>query len=156
MDIKRLRLDSFAVLGKLGSTKDGVGFVQRLWKDLEDNFHEIKHLALKDPHDTFMGFWGLMSDFDMTFQPWKDFKEGYYLAGVEIGHETKAPKGWTKWVYPGYEYAVVLVDDEYQACMAKGLDYLKQNELTLAGAIVDFMDPKDGGQPYIYFPTKKL
>lgn len=156
MDIKRLRLHQFAVLGKLGSTKDGAGFIQKLWQNAENHFDEIKHLALKDPHDTYVGFWGLMSDFDMHFKPWKDFKEGYYLAGVEVGLDVKAPEGWTKWIYPGFEYVVVLVDDEYQACMAAGLDYVKEHGLELAGAIVDFMDPKNGGQPYIYIPTKKI
>jgi len=156
MDIKRLKVASFTVIGKLGSTNDGMGFVQRLWQDLNEHFHEIKHLALKDETDDYVGFWGLMSDFNMDYMPWKNFKEGYYLAGVEVSHEVTPPKGWTKWVYPGFEYAVVQVDDEYQACMAEGLDYLKAHQLELAGAIVDFMDPKANGQPYIYFPTKKI
>lgn len=156
MEIKRLKVDAFAVLGKLGSTNDGEGFVQRLWKHLNDNFHEIKQLAIKDGQDNFMGFWGLMSDFDMNFLPWKNFKEGYYLAGVEIEKNIEAPDGWTKWIYPGFEYVVVRVDDEYQASMAYGLDYMKERGLELVGAKVDFMDPKDNGQAYIYFPTKKI
>ena len=156
MDIKRLKVDSFAVLGKLGSTNDGVGFVQRLWQDLNDHFLEIKHLALTNEQDAYVGFWGLMSDFDMDFMQWKDFKDGYNLARVEVPLDVNPPKGWTKWIYPGFEYAVIRVDDEYQACMAEGLDYLKEHKLELAGAIVDFMDPRDNGQPYIYFPTKRL
>lgn len=156
MNIKRVKLDAFAVLGKLGSTNDGVGFIQRLWQDLNHHFHEIKHLAMKDDSDGYVGFWGLMSDFNMDFMPWKDFKEGNYLAGVEVPMDVETPEGWTKWVYPGFEYVTLRVEDEYQACMAVGLDYLKEHQLTLVGAIVDFMDPKEGGQPYIFFPTKRI
>ena len=156
VDIKYMKVESFAVLGLLGSTKDGKGFVQQLWQQVEQRFHEIKDLALKDDQDTYIGFWGLMSDFNMDFLPWKNFSEGYYLAGVEVDLNTKAPEGWTKWIYPGCEYMVVRVEGEYQASMSKGLDYLKTHHLTLAAAIVDFMDPKDNGHPYIYFPIKRL
>ncbi len=156
MDIKRLKVPSFAVLGLLGSTDDGEGFVQRLWQHLNERFHEIKQFALKDEDDHYIGLWGLMSHFNMDFMPWEGFKEGYYLAGVEVDINTQDIEGYTKWIYPGCEYVVVRVEGEYQESMAKGLDYLKEHNLTLAAAIVDFMDPKENGQPYIYFPIKKI
>ncbi len=155
VEIKRLKVASFAVLGLLGSTGDGERFVQHLWKHVNERFDEIKHLALKE-NGRYVAFWGLMSDFEMNFMPWKDFHEGYYLAGVEVDQAVDVPQGWTKWIFPSCEYVVVKVDDEYQACMAKGLDYLKEHQLKLEAAIVDFMDPRDGGQPYIYFPTKRV
>ncbi len=156
MDIKHMKVESFAVLGLLGSTEDGKGFVQSLWQNVEHRFHEINHLALKDDQGIYLGFWGLMSDFDMNFLPWKNFTEGYYLAGVEVDPDTEAPDGWTKWIYPECEYMVVRIEGEYQESMSKGLDYLKEHHLTLVAAMVDFMDPKDNGHPYIYFPIKRL
>ena len=38
---------AFAVIGKEGSTLDGEGFIQKLWKDANDHFGEIAHLAKK-------------------------------------------------------------------------------------------------------------
>jgi predicted transcriptional regulator YdeE len=156
LEIKHLKVTSFAVLGIQGSTKDGKDFVQGLWRQLNSRFHEIKQLALKDENDTYVGLWGLMSDFEMQFQPWNDFTEGYYLAGVEVRPESVVPEGWTKWIYPGFEYIVIRVEEEYQKAMAKGLEYLKENKQKLVGAIVDFLDPQNNGQPFIYFPIKKL
>ena len=39
---------AFVVIGKVGSTLDGEGFVQRLWEDANSHFSEIAHLAKKD------------------------------------------------------------------------------------------------------------
>lgn len=156
MHIKHVKLASFAVLGKLGSTKDGQGFVQRLWQHANEQFGDVKHLALTNEFNDYMGFWGLMSDYDMNFMPWDHYQNGYYLAGVEVDMHTKAPEGWTKWIFPSCECIAVKVEGEYQACIAKGLDYLKAHHYTLAAAMIDFMDPLEQGQPYIYFPIKRL
>ena len=156
MEIKRRRLASFAVLGQLGSTRDGEGFVPRLWQRAHAQFDEIKHLALTNDFDEYMGFWGLMSSFDMTYMPWDQYHDGYYLAGVEVDKHIEAPEGWTKWIFPSCDCVVVKVEGEYQACIAKGLDYLKAHQLTLAASMIDFMDPQEQGQPYIYFPIKRI
>ena len=39
--------EKFVVIGKEGSTLDGEGFIQKLWKDANDNFREVAHLAKK-------------------------------------------------------------------------------------------------------------
>lgn len=47
MEIKTCVKESFSVIGKEGSTKDGAGFVQKLWEDANSHFNEIAHLAKK-------------------------------------------------------------------------------------------------------------
>ena len=153
MNIRRERVEKFAVLGKLGSTADGKGFIQQLWKEANEKFNEVKPYAKKDKEGRYIGFWGLMSDFSLDFKPWKDYKEGYYLAGVEVKLDAPEAEGWTKWVYPGSDFVVVKVDHEYQEVMAEGLDYIKENGLHQNGAIFDFMNPKENGQLYLFFPV---
>ena len=46
--IERCEKESFVVIGKEGSTLDGVGFIQRLWDDTNSHFEEVQHLAKKD------------------------------------------------------------------------------------------------------------
>ena len=46
--IEKCTKESFTIIGKEGSTKDGEGFIQRLWEDANSHFHEIAHLAKKD------------------------------------------------------------------------------------------------------------
>ena len=62
---------AFAVIGKEGSTLDGEGFIQKLWKDANDHFGEIAHLAKKGASGALVGIWGAMSDFSRSFQPWQ-------------------------------------------------------------------------------------
>lgn len=45
---------------------------------------------------------GAMSYFSRSFNPWYDFSEGLYLAGVECENDAKAPNGWAKWTIPSY------------------------------------------------------
>lgn len=47
MKIENCKKKSFAVIGKEGSTEDGVGFVQRLWADANSHFAEVANLAKK-------------------------------------------------------------------------------------------------------------
>ena len=108
MKIKRCVKESFAVMGKMGSTLEGEGFIQRLWNDANTHFGEIQHLAKKDENGNISGIWGAMSDISHSFKPWEDdFRKGLYLAGVECADNAEAPDGWTKWTIPGYEYIVV-------------------------------------------------
>ena len=104
MKIEKCSMESFVVIGKEGSTLDGVGFIQRLWEDANSHFDEVQHLAKKDEDGKILGIWGAMSDLSRSFQPWEDnFTEGLYLAGVECNDDAEAPTGWTKWTVPGYE-----------------------------------------------------
>ena len=45
MDIKRCTKESFAVIGREGSTLDGKNFIQKLWDDVDSHFNEISDLA---------------------------------------------------------------------------------------------------------------
>lgn len=153
MDIKTCVKESFAVIGKEGSTSDGEGFIQRLWSDANSHFAEVQHLAKKDKNGNIVGIWGAMSDFSRSFNPWEDFSKGLYLAGVECRNDAKAPDGWTKWVIPGYEY--IYTECENEGTFLEVIQYLQANDINLVGAVHDFTCPQTG-KNYIFFPIKKL
>ncbi len=145
--------ESFAVIGKLGSTEEGEGFIQRLWQEANDHFQEIAPLAKRSEDGSFAGFWGLMSDGGMHFQPWTGgYSHGLYLAGAEVESSAEAPEGWAKWVSPGYEYLVTPAGPQ---AFSQGLDHLKREGLTLAGAVYDYTDPRSG-ESFQFFPIRKL
>jgi hypothetical protein len=62
MDIKKCTKESFSVIGKEGSTYDGNGFIQKLWKNVNKHFNEIESLVKKDENGNPVGSWGAMSD----------------------------------------------------------------------------------------------
>ncbi len=154
MNINKCIKESFVVIGKEGSTKDGEGFIQRLWEDANAHFSEVVALAKKDEQGNLLGIWGAMSDFSHSFNPWEEgFSQGLYLAGVECENSAEAPAGWTKWTIPGYEY--VYVECEDGNTFPNTLAYLAENQLTLAGAVHDFTCP-ESGKNYMFFPIRKL
>ena len=105
MNIEIFEKPAFAVIGREGSTEDGPGFVQKLWAEANARFDEVAHLAKRDEDGSFVGFWGAMTDFSRSFQPWEvDFSRGLYLAGVECTDDAVAPAGWTRWEIPGFVY----------------------------------------------------
>ncbi|MBQ4451335.1 MAG: GyrI-like domain-containing protein [Clostridia bacterium] len=153
MEITRIVKESFTVIGREGSTKDGEGFIQRLWKDANEHFSEIADLVKKDERGVPVGFWGAMTDFSRSFKPWDDFCRGLYLAGAECSGETEAPEGWTKWIVPGFEYLRVQCDGS--DTFARMMRYLDENGIALAGAVHDFTCPETG-RNYMFFPVRKL
>ncbi len=153
MDMERLEKGQFTVIGKEGSTADGAGFIQNLWEDANAHFPQIQHLAKKNPDGSLAGIWGAMTDFSRSFLPWEDFSEGLYLAGAECEDDAEAPEGWTKWVIPGFAYLRVACDEE--DIFPKTIQYLKENNILLAGAVHDFTCPQTGKQ-YMCFPVRKL
>lgn len=154
MQVETCVKESFVVIGKEGSTKEGEGFIQKLWDDANSHFEEVQHLAKQDEHGNLGGIWGTMSDFSRSFKPWEEhYSKGLYLAGVECVDDAMAPAGWTKWVIPGFEYL-------YAACdggdtFSEMIDYLNENQITLAGAVHDFICPETG-KNYMFFPIRKL
>ena len=155
MDIKRCVKESFSVIGKEGSTKDGTGFIQKLWEDANSHFHEVQHLAKKDERGNIGGIWGAMSDFSRAFRPWENgFTEGLYLAGVEVIDGAEAPAGWVKWTIPAYEYLYVKCTED--DIFRKVLAYMAEQGLELAGAVYDFNCPEENGQGYMFFPIRRL
>ena len=114
----------------------------------------MAHLAKQKPEGGLAGIWGEMSDFSRSFMPWENgFAEGLYLAGVECVDGATAPSGWTRWMIPGYEY--VRVENEGPDTFVEALDWIKQNGLSLAGAVHDFTCPETG-RGYMLFPIRKL
>lgn len=153
MKINKCVKESFIVIGKEGSTSDGENFIQTLWDNVNSHFEEVKHLAKKDENGNISGIWGAMSDFSRSFKPWEDFSKGLYLAGVECNDNVEAPDGWTKWIIPGYEY--IYVECENNDTFQKTMEYMKDNNIPLVGAVHDFTSPQTG-KNYMYFPIRKL
>ena len=149
----KLIKEKFVVIGKEGSTLDGEGFIQKLWDDANGHFHEVAHLAKRDAAGQLVGIWGAMSDLSRSFRPWEDgFSKGLYLAGVECDDTAEAPDGWTKWVIPGYEYLVV---ENRKGAVEETLKQMKEEGITLVGAIHDHTDPATG-KGYLYFPIRTI
>lgn len=100
------------------------------------------------------GIWGVMSDFSHQYNPWEDnFSKGLYLAGVECNDDAEAPEGWIKWTIPAYEYIYAESDDENT--FSEVLDYMKNNDIPLAGAVHDFTCPLTG-KNHMFFPVRKI
>ena len=131
MKIETYTKEAFAVIGKEGSTADGEGFIQRLWREANTHFAEVAGLAKKDENGQLVGVWGAMSDFSRSFRPWESFEKGLYLAGVECEDGAEAPEGWTKWVVPGYAY--LRAERENEASFSEVLRYMEDNGIPLAG-----------------------
>ncbi|MBQ2977929.1 MAG: GyrI-like domain-containing protein [Clostridia bacterium] len=154
MKIEKITKKSFTVIGKEGSTRDGQGFIQKLWENANGHFHEVVALAQKDENGNIAGIWGAMSDFSRSFKPWEEhFSQGIYLAGIECPDGTEAPEGWQKWIIPGFEYLRIECEDEQT--FSQGIAYMKENHIPLAGAVHDFTCPGTG-KNYMLFPIAKL
>ena len=129
--------------------------IYRLWEEANACFGEVAHLARKDENGNIAGIWGAMSDFSRSFKPWGNrFTEGLYLAGIEAADGAEAPRGWVKWIIPGYEYVYVKCTEDN--LFEKMLKYLEEQGLTLAGAVHDFNCPAENGQGYMFFPVRRL
>lgn len=153
MNIQRIVKASFSVIGKEGSTEDGIGFVQQLWTEANSRFAEVVNLAQKDENGNLVGIWGVMTDFSRSFLPWEDgFSKGLYLAGVECAEDAQPPQGWTKWTVPDFEYLRVECDSD--GMFSEMIAYLQEHNIPLVGAVHDFTCPRTG-KNYMYFPVNK-
>lgn len=154
MKIEKCIKEAFVVIGKEGSSLESQDFIQKLWEDANSHFNEVQHLAKKDENGNLVGIWGAMSDLSHSFKPWEDnFSKGLYLAGVECGDNAEAPKGWTKWIIPSYEY--IYVETENENIFSNVLSYMSENNLTLVGAVHDFICPETG-KNYMFFPIRTI
>lgn len=152
MEYKFADRPAFTVVGRQGSTKDGEGFIARLWQSANESFQEVAPLAKKNPDGGYAGFWGLMSDEGMNFLPWEDdFTRGLYLAGVEAEDGIEAPPGWVKWTVPAREYMIAPAGPD---AFREALAYIESQGWTLAGAVYDFTDP-GSGESFQYFPVDR-
>lgn len=144
---------AFVVIGKMGSTLDGDGFIQKLWDDANAHFSEVAHLAKRDAKGNIVGIWGAMSDISHSYKPWEDgFSKGLYLAGVECDDNAEVPDGWTKWTIPGFEYIVV---ENHNGAFEDTLRQMKEEGISLVGAVHDYTDPATG-KGYMYFPIREV
>lgn len=155
MEFFKCTMDAFSVIGKEGSTQAGDGVVQRLWHDADSHFDEVAPFA-KRTDEGLAGLWGLMTGPKREFEPWEDnFTKGFYLAGVEVEDSAQAPRGWTKWTVPAFEYICCKVGADYRQAFSGGLAHLKENGFELAGAVQDYTCPQEQ-QAYLFFPVKRL
>lgn len=157
MDVKIISKPSFAMIGKMGQGKatEGAQWIPPLWKEANENFHEIKPLAKLDPDGNIAGIWGAMSDIEEKFEKWGE--QGKYLSGCEVKDTAEAPAGWTKWVIPAYTYAVVsCMQESYQEALAYMMGkYLPENKYQMVGAVHEFY-PQDGTDRIeLYFPVRR-
>lgn len=152
MEITRITLPSFSVIGKEGSSKDGKNFVRKLWEATNAQFNEIEHLAKWNNQGALSGIWGLMTGFNRDYMPWDKFANGLYLAGVECVDEAAAPDGWTVWTIPSFEYVRAKINDTES--FKDTIGYLIANKLNLIAAVQDYTDPKTGDN-YMLFPINK-
>lgn len=154
MEVRTCIKKQFSVIGIEGSTCQGEGFVTALWAYANSHFEEVAALAKKDREGNLLGIWGAMSDFSHSFLPWQDgFTKGLYLAGVEVADDAQAPKGWTKWTIPSYEYRYV--ENEGPDTFTQTIQHLRENDIKLAGAVHEFTCPQSG-KAYLFFPIRKL
>ena len=154
MHIEKITKPAFTVIGRLGSTSDGEGFIARLWQDANSRFGEIESLVKRDENGVPAGFWGAMSDMSLSFMPWEEgFTKGLYLAGAEVYDDAEAPEGWTKWVIPAYEY--IYAEQEDENTFRKLMAYMFQKQLSMVGAAQDFTDPKTG-KCFVFIPIRKI
>ena len=149
--MEKISKRAFCVIGMPGSTDDGEGFVQRLWEKANNRFQEVAALAARKEDGSLKGIWGIMTDMDFTYGPWTDdFSRGRYLAGVECETDAIAPKGWKKWIVPGFDALKVKVENGNT--FRDTLRYMDENGIKLGGAVHDFTDPATGTN-YMLFPT---
>ena len=154
LKIEKIIKQSFAVIGKEGSTKDGVDFIKHLWADANMNFSEISPLIKYGDDNAPVGIWGVMSDFSRSFLPFgDDFSKGWYLAGAECDINVAPPNGWHKWIIPSYEY--ICIENDGENIFAEGIAYLNENKYELVGAVHELTIIKIG-KNYLYFPIKRI
>lgn len=153
-----IKKHSFSVIGKLGQGQSSIGYqwVPALWGDANHHFEEIQPLVKLETSGEIEGLWGIMSDIDENFSPWKE--EGKYLAGCEVKEDAVPPEGWTKWMVPSYEYLVIRCNQSEQSkAFQETINVtLPTNKMELVGAVHERFFPKTAGEMALYFPIKRL
>ena len=79
------------MIGKEGSTRDGDGFIRRLWQDANSHFDEIADLAKRDESGNLIGIWGVMTDFSRSFKPWDLFVWKIHPLSLYLSFESCLP-----------------------------------------------------------------
>lgn len=153
MVISKSHKKAFTVIGKKGSTEDGLGFVGELWKKANSGMEEVLPLIKRDKKGKPVGCWGIRSGFSGDFGEWEN-DEGLYLAGVEVNDDALAPFGWTKWVVPESNYVSIRVEGKKADAVKDALAYIKRAGLKVTGAYHEYMNPLAPGQVFLFFPVQ--
>jgi hypothetical protein len=154
MEFTTMIKESFCVIGKEIFTWDGDGMIPKVWAIADKHFAEIEPLILKREDGKPLAKWGAMSSKKRDFSMWEENGSvGLYLAGYEAPLDAEAPKGWTKWIVPGFEFRLGKIEGE-------GYFYRAFEELTRQGmmpvaATENWIDV-DTGEFYFAFPVKRL
>ena len=153
MTIKKAHKKAFTVIGKKGSTADGLGFVGELWKKANGSMEEILPLIKRDKEGMPVGCWGIRSNMAGDLGEWEN-DEGMYLAGVEVKDDALAPFGWTKWTIPASNYVSVFVEGRKADAVKEAKAYIEKAGLDVTGAYHEYMNPILPGQVFLFFPVK--
>ena len=156
-EIKTCHLDAFTVIGLVGDNTKGPGYIGRLWEEINVKGKSIMHLAKKDADGKVVGAWGLTNDETLSYVP-LDKKKGksLYMAGIETEAGAKAPKGFTKWTVPAFDYLYAFAEANKLNTIHDILDYAAENGWEIIGSPFDFMPPDSGGQMVLFFPVRKI
>lgn len=156
MDRRIVRKEGFSVIGRLGQgpSKFGQVWIRPLWRDLQEEFEAIVHLARRGAGGEVAGMWGLMSDARDYLAPWG--VEGRYLAGCEANPGVSPPRGWTLWHIPEQTYLVLSCPrGRYQELYESTLGELADSRrYRLAGAVHEYYPPDRPGEIDLYFPLE--
>ena len=95
-----------------------------------------------------------MSSKKRDFSMWEENGSiGLYLAGYEAPLDAEPPKGWTKWIVPGFEFRLGKIEGE--GYFYRAFDELTKQGLPPVAATENWFDP-DMGDAYFAFPVKRL
>lgn len=155
-EVKTCHLDAFTVIGLVGDNTGGPGYIGRLWEEINVKGKAIMHLAKKDADGKVTGAWGLTNDETLSYLP-LDRKKGksLYMAGIETEDDARAPKGFTKWKVPAFDYLYAFTERNKLNTIHAILEYAEENGWEIIGSPFDFMPP-DSRQTVLFFPVRKI
>lgn len=145
--------EAFAVIGKEAFSWDGDGLLPILWNNMYERQAEIEDLIMRG-EDGKPEIWGVMSSKWRDFQPWEENGSiGLICVGYQCAMDAEAPKGWSKWIVPGFEYAKYKIEGD--GFFYRALEDLKADGMQQVGACHLWSDP-DTKEMYFCFPVRKL
>ena len=154
MEFKTLVKEPFCVIGKEIFTWDGDGLIGKVWEVVDREFSNIEDIILKDEQGRPLAKWGAMSSKKRDFSMWEENgSSGLYLAGYEAPLDAEPPKGWTKWIVPGFEFRLGKIEGE--GYFYRAFEELTNQGLPPVAATENWFDP-DTDDAYFAFPVKRL
>ena len=155
-EIKTCHLESFTVIGLVGDNSSGPGYIGKLWMEINQKGKAIMHLAKKDGDGKIVGAWGLTNDETLSYLPLdKKTPKSLYMAGIEVEDRAKAPKGFTKWVVPAFDYLYAFAAANRLETIRDLLKYADDHGWEIAGSPFDFMPPDSKGEMVLFLSVKK-